>query len=402
LKLRELIDCFQGLVPSTIGTVSADGTPNVAYISQVHFVDDRHVALSCQFFNKTRRNLEENPFATAMVVDPGSLQQYWLSLRFTASETAGPLFDDMAARLAAIAAQSGMTDTFKLQSADLFEVLDIELIPGTFARPPAPPEENAKDLTLSQLRGLQALSAQIDLPGFEKHLGLSHTLLLTPQGDKLRLTASHPRLEPFEVALGEGLLGAAARSRKRLRISSLSRELRYVRAVAHPLPGFPEAQSLMVAPLLADGQLAGLLIAASEKEGAFDEGQESAFAIAADLLVHRLPRSAPEKRLRTIKLHREEEALFVDREYLTRGVAALIGWKLLGIHAREGRTEFTNRELRMDPSLKLPDLKDNLESRLALLRKRFEAKCPDIRLVPTGRGKFALEVDCALELSLVE
>ena len=62
-RLSELTPCFQGIIPSFIATSDAHGVPNVTYLSQVYFVDEHHVALSCQFFNKTRRNLDENPYA---------------------------------------------------------------------------------------------------------------------------------------------------------------------------------------------------------------------------------------------------------------------------------------------------------------------------------------------------
>jgi len=70
LALPDIRVCLDGGRPSVIGTCAADGTPNVSVISDVRHVDESHVALSFQFFNRTHANIRANPHALLQVADP--------------------------------------------------------------------------------------------------------------------------------------------------------------------------------------------------------------------------------------------------------------------------------------------------------------------------------------------
>ena len=122
LALDSIRDCFEGVIPAVMATAGADGMPNIAYLSQVQYVDHEHVALSYQFFNKTRQNILARPLARLQVTSPVTGAQYQLSLEFRHTETAGPLFENMKARLAGIASHTGMGNVFRLLGADLFRV----------------------------------------------------------------------------------------------------------------------------------------------------------------------------------------------------------------------------------------------------------------------------------------
>ena len=135
--LESIRACLEGVVPSLVATCDADGAPNVTYVSHVHYVDRSHVALSFQFFNKTRANILTNPRAAVFLVDPYTAARYVLHVRYLRTEADGPLFERMKAYLAGIASHTGMAAVFKLQGSDVYEVLEIEHLVGPEMPAPA-------------------------------------------------------------------------------------------------------------------------------------------------------------------------------------------------------------------------------------------------------------------------
>jgi hypothetical protein len=87
------------------------------------------VALSFQFFNKTIRNVRENPRAWVGLSDYIGHADWRLALEFERSETEGPIFDAMDMEIEAIASATGMSGIFKLRAADIYRVLSVDKHP---------------------------------------------------------------------------------------------------------------------------------------------------------------------------------------------------------------------------------------------------------------------------------
>jgi adenylate cyclase len=461
VTLESLATCFQGILPAQLFSCSADGIPNAAYLSHVEYVDDRHVALSFQFFNKSRRNVAANPQALVMVPDPDTGQGWLLRVRFVRSETEGRLFDQMALRIEAIASYCGLKGIFKLRASDIYEVLSIEPAPEEAGAAPRGIDQDAAALmgAVFTTRALQDLAGHINradsleslvdaiLRGLDESLGFKHSAILVPaeEPDVLVTIATRGYAESgagAEVRFGEGIAGLVAEARKPIRISGLMRGMLYALAMHRdaaaaaagqtrrriPLPGLPNPESQLGIPLLVRGELVGVLSLESDIPYRFHVEDKSSIELLGSYLAIAIqnmqlqersaesadaPAHAPARRgirtparssepaaRRDIVYYATDECILLDGEYLIRSLPAKILWRLLTERETTGRQEFTNRELRLDKSLNLPDWKDNLESRLLLLRRRLQAKSPDIRLVPRARGRFALELACQVSLSV--
>jgi predicted pyridoxine 5'-phosphate oxidase superfamily flavin-nucleotide-binding protein len=128
LRLSDISGCFEGIIPAEIATASADGIPNVTHLSRVDMLDDERVVLSNQFFSKTTRNLAENPIGCVVVIDPVTYESFKLVVQYERTERRGPIFERLRRDIDAVAALTGMEGVFKLRSADVYRVIELERI----------------------------------------------------------------------------------------------------------------------------------------------------------------------------------------------------------------------------------------------------------------------------------
>jgi hypothetical protein len=240
-----------------------------------------------------------------------------------------------------------------------------------------------------------------------------------------------------EVLVGEGIIGAVASQHCPMRVGNLRHIIGYGRAIQEAtnpggsmteiaLPGLPTVASQLGAPCMVANRLLGVLAVESEQLGAFTAADESLLTVVAHVIASAIeldrvagrtgpaPVAAPptpdadvvpcaeSPSAATFRYFPADGSTFIDSEYLIKGVAGRILWRLLNDHQQDGRTEFTNREVRLDRNLELPVYRDNLESRLVLLQRRLDERQAPVRIRKTGRGRFRLVLESALALELIE
>jgi adenylate cyclase len=252
-----------------------------------------------------------------------------------------------------------------------------------------------------------------------------------------------------EIPLGAGVIGVAARMGTPIRINHATLEYAYSRSIREglgghrvereiPLPGLAEPGSQLALPIACSGALLGVLFVESPEDMRFSWDDEDALVVLMAQVAAQLsgcaaasaatavagtpsaageetpaetaieappaaPRGAEPATAAPLRVRHYEVdgSVFLDDDYLIKGVAGAVLWKLLNDHVQQGRSEFTNRELRLAPEIRLPEVGDNLEARLVLLTRRLLDRQASVRLEKTGRGRFRLCVTRPLVLQNV-
>jgi hypothetical protein len=446
ISLHDLTRCFEGAIPAIVATASANGVPNVTYLSRVRMVDGERVALSNQFFSKTTRNLAENPRASVLLADPVTYDQYRLAVVYERTDHRGKVFELLHADVAAVAVMHGMEDVFKLRGADIYRVLFIDVIPSR-GEPEGAADSGADAAAvpgvLAELSSRLGRCPDLDtlvgaaVDGLAELFGHRNSMLLLLDEDGTRLyTIASRGYETegvgSEVVVGEGLIGMAAARCSPMRLGNLHQMRKYGWRVRHgfeergdiapghevPVPGLVRAESRMAVPAMAMGRLVGVLVVESPQRAAYTAEDEEVLTVVAALVGNAIeiervrdraaaagPASSPvpdrrpaHDRSTRVRFFDVDGSTFLDGDYLIKGVAGRLLWSLLEQYDDEGRVDFTNREVRLDPSLELPEFRDNFENRLVLLKRRLDERQAPIRIEKTGRGRFRLDVDTELVL----
>jgi hypothetical protein len=325
---------------------------------------------------------------------------------------------------------------FRLLGADIFRVTRIEVVVPPSAMPPcrslsllSATRSCVQDL--ARCRDFDELAETV-LDGMTRHLGIANAMLLIAEDDG-RLFALGSRGYAVsgigaEILPGEGVIGVAAREGVPIRIGHFNADYRYGAALGAaarsagllaeqpagiPFPGLGTPHSQIAVPVMSGGRVLGVLFAESDEILRFDHETEDALMLVASQLGSMMALFGEEEAEEApsvakvpgasggsvaIRHYPRDDSLFLDHDYLIKGVAGAILWRLLREHAATGRTDFTTRELRLDRTLRLPDHAENLDARLVLLRRRLEERGACLRLDKTGRGRFRLVSMCRIEL----
>ena len=128
-KLMEYFNKMPRL--GSLSTAGKDGKVNVAVFGSPKMIDEKRVVMGLRK-NRTFANLQENPFAVFMIMEPGKTATEWRGLRvylkMTGSRTEG---EGLASVRSEIAARAGEAAAKTIHAAVTFEVYDVRPLVDT-------------------------------------------------------------------------------------------------------------------------------------------------------------------------------------------------------------------------------------------------------------------------------
>jgi adenylate cyclase len=284
----------------------------------------------------------------------------------------------------------------------------------------------------SVARVVERLSRQFDidglvrasLNGLRQDLAMRHVIYLQLDEASGRLTVIGSRGYSALGAcagtvLGGGIIGMAAATGRAIRIDSRHDASRQNNpGFSRSTPALADAQSQIAVPVPVNGRVRGVLFAESPERQAFCSDDEFGMSIIASQMGSmqaalealqgaeqtETPRewALPGVGARTpVLYYAYDDSIFIDGQYVIKGIAGRLLHYMITQYQVLGRSGFSNKEIRLETMLRLPTMKDNLETRLILLRRRLETRKFPVRLVAAGRGRVTLQVRGELELAAV-
>jgi adenylate cyclase len=270
------------------------------------------------------------------------------------------------------------------------------------------------------------------LSGLSDEFGFDHSMVLVPdEQQRMVLLSSHGYPgggTGAEVPIGQGAIGVCAQRKTPVPNNSLRRnenQLRAIQAQLHgaplsrvALPGLVNVQSQAALPAVFEGSLMAVLYVEDSRPGRFFEDDVLSLRLVASHLAAILAQAeeeeeeassakaralapgsdAPESML--VRYYAADDSVFFGDDYVIKSLPGRILYKMLREYLEQGRREFTKKALRLDPQLKLPAIRDNLDARLLLLRRRLEERFPFARIEPSGRGRITLSTTSSFRLEL--
>ena len=435
LTLSDVRPLLEHDIPMSICTACSKGARTQGPRVLACFVDECHLAVLHKEELEWQGECIRLRHPNLQLFDPRCGASLEILTRYQHTETSGSVMGHFKVRLEAIAWHAGKQPPRLHGVAEFYRVMSVQTVHGN-----AQLQDTAKRLNLvSRARCLserlagctrkeQLLEALLN--GLEQYLEISHAIvwLLDVQQLKLVLLASHGYRETgigSFLTLDHGLAGIVARAGIPVRINDIPHlstereptdfiECLPVSQLSRicTCPGLVLPTSQLAVPLQVQGCVVGVLFVEDQHDRYFDHSDEDSLTILAAqfsatlamLGSHETKVATPcsmRDLVKPLEVHYYhcDSSVFLNGEYLIKGVAGSILWKLVRAYVNDGRTEFSTRELRQCASeLHLPVPSDNLHGRLLLLQRRLARSEAEIQIRQIGRGRFCLSVQRPLKL----